>query len=74
MIREFLRAVFGKNRVEYAALTQLANDAHQRNKRAMEHFNKAMDIHKMVEARRTIQRREANMLAHGARSFKGGIH
>lgn len=71
MIREFLRAVLGKNRAQYAAITQVATDAYERNQRAAAHFNKAIEIHNMIEARRAVQRREHRMLMHGARPMKG---
>lgn len=71
MIRDFIRAVLGKNRPQVQALVDMTTDAYDRNQRAVAHFNRAMEIHKMIEARRALQRREHRMLSHGARSFKG---
>lgn len=71
MIREFLRSVLGKNREQYSAVAKIATDAYARHEQALAHFNKAMEIHNLVEARKLTQRREARMLEHGMRSMKG---
>lgn len=70
----FLRAVFGKDRDFYRSITAHADEVFRANQRAVDHFNKAIDLHvKVTHRREMIARREQRMTAHGARTFKGGI-
>jgi len=71
----FFRAVFGKNRDTYQAVSNAVAAAYERQQKAVDHLNKAIDAHNRVEHRREMLRiremRENRAMTHGARHYRG---